>query len=442
MTVANLTPGLMIAAPRSGSGKTTLMLGLLRALTRAGVKVGSAKCGPDYIDGNFHRAATGRIGVNLDSWAMSPSLIAELAAGVGADADLVICEASMGLFDGVPGAPGRTGASADIAAALGWPVLLVIDASGQAQSAAAIVKGCATYDPRIRIAGVVLNKIGSPRHARLAGDAITALGIPVVGILPRSPDIVLPERHLGLVQAGETDDLDRRLDAMADFVTANVQIDTIQSLAGQGASSVASNSVAAVRPPGQRIAIAQDAAFSFLYPHMLQGWRTAGAEMSFFSPLADEAPDSLCDACWLPGGYPELHADRLANAGGFKTGLRQFAESRPVHGECGGYMVLGRTLTDASGTAHSMAGLLGVSTSFAKRKLHLGYRTARLLEDGCLGHAGTELRGHEFHYASIEDTGDDLALATVTDAYGGEPTPAGGRRGHVSGGFFHLIAAA
>ncbi len=437
-----MNPGLMIAAPRSGSGKTTLTLGLLRALTRAGVKVGSAKCGPDYIDGNFHRAATGRTGVNLDSWAMPPSLIAELAAGVGAGTDLVICEASMGLFDGVPGAPGRTGASADIAAALGWPVLLVIDASGQAQSAAAIVKGCATYDPRIRIAGVVLNKIGSPRHARLAGDAITALGIPIVGVLPRSADIVLPERHLGLVQAGETDDLERRLDVMADFVAANVQIDAVRSLAGWGADNAAPNVVSAVRPPGQRIAVAQDAAFSFLYPHMLQGWRAAGVEIAFFSPLADEAPDPSCDACWLPGGYPELHADRLANAGGFMTGLRAFAETRPVHGECGGYMVLGRSLTDAVGKVHPMAGLLGVSTSFAKRKLHLGYRTARLLNDGCLGQAGAELRGHEFHYASIEDAGDDTALATVTDAYGGDPTPAGGRRKQVSGSFFHLIAAA
>jgi len=437
-----VTPGLMIAAPRSGSGKTTLTLGLLRALTRVGVKVGSAKCGPDYIDGNFHRAATGRGSVNLDSWAMPPGLIAELAAGAATDADLVICEASMGLFDGVPDAPGRTGASADIAAALGWPVLLLIDASGQAQSAAAVVKGCATYDPRIRIAGVVLNKIGSPRHARLAGDAIAALGIPVVGILPRSDGIALPERHLGLVQAGETDDLERRLDAMADFVSANVQIDAIRALARRGAVYTGPPSALAVRPPGQRIAVAQDAAFSFLYPHMLAGWRAAGAAIAFFSPLADEAPDPSCDACWLPGGYPELHAGRLASAQIFMTGLRQFAETRPVHGECGGYMVLGRALVDANGVAHTMAGLLDVSTSFAKRRLHLGYRSARLLDDGCLGRAGTELRGHEFHYASIEDVGGDAPLATVTDAYGSEPAPTGGRRGQVSGSFFHLIAAA
>jgi len=437
------TRGLMIAAPRSGSGKTTLTLGLLRALRNAGVAVASAKCGPDYIDGNFHQAASGHPSVNLDSWAMSPELMAGLAAGVGGDCDLVICEALMGLFDGVPGPAGRSGSSADIAAALGWPVLLVIDASGQSQSAAAVVKGCATYDPRILIAGVVLNRLGSPRHARLATEAIEALGIPVVGALPRSDAIALPERHLGLVQAGETDDLDRRLDAIAEFVAAHARIDAVRALAAPGSfGRVESPSGPAIPPPGQRIAVARDAAFSFLYPHMLQGWRAAGAEISFFSPLEDQAPDPSCDACWLPGGYPELHAGRLASARRSLDGLRSFARTRPVHGECGGYMVLGQTLTDAAGVVHPMAGLLGVATSFARRKLQLGYRKARLLETGCLGPAGTELRGHEFHYASIEAQGDDPPLAEISDAYGGAPAPAGHRRGLVSGSFFHVIAKA
>ncbi len=431
----------MIAAPRSGSGKTTLTLGLLRALTRAGLKVGSAKCGPDYIDGAFHRVATGQASVNLDSWAMPPALMAGLAAGVGMGSDIVICEALMGLFDGVPGPAGRTGSSADVAAALGWPVLLVLDASGQSQSAAAVAKGCATYDPRIRIAGVVLNRLGSPRHARLAGEAIAALGIPVVGAMPRSDAIALPERHLGLVQAGETGDLDRRLDAMADFVSANCDIEAIRALAAEGAAAPGEPG-RALPPPGQRIAVAWDEAFSFLYPHVLQGWRAQGAEVTFFSPLADAAPDDGADACWLPGGYPELHAGRLAAASCFLDGLRRFAETRPVHGECGGYMVLGKALTDAEGTAHPMAGLLDVSTSFARRKLHLGYREASLVGDTCLGPAGTRLRGHEFHYASITDPGRDEPLATVVDAYGSDPAPTGSRRGPVSGSFFHVIAAA
>jgi cobyrinic acid a,c-diamide synthase len=433
-------PGLMIAAPRSGSGKTTLTLGLLRAFSRAGLKVGSAKCGPDYIDGSFHRAATGRASVNLDSWAMQPALMARLGMQAGVGCDLVICEALMGLFDGVPGEAGRTGSSADVAAALGWPILLVLDASGQSQSAAAVVKGCATYDPRIRIAGVVLNRLGSPRHARLASEAIEALGIPVVGTMPRSDSIALPERHLGLVQAGETGDLDQRLDAIADFVTANADTDAIRALASVGATS-AGEVGRTVLPPGQRIAVARDDAFSFLYPHVLQGWRDQGAEVVFFSPLAGEGPNDGADACWLPGGYPELHAGRLAGASHFLDALRRFAHDRPVHGECGGYMVLGKTLTDAQGAVHPMGGLLDVSTSFAKRKLHLGYREASLTGSGCLGPAGTRLRGHEFHYASIVDQGADASLAMVVDAYGSEPVPTGSRRGLVSGSFFHVIAA-
>ena len=274
-------PGLMIAAPRSGSGKTTLTLGLLHAFRRAGVTVAGAKCGPDYIDPPFHHAASGRPGINLDSWAMPPSLIAQLAARAGEGCDLVLCEALMGLFDGVPGPPGRTGSSADVAAALSWPVLLVLDVSGQSQSAAAIVKGCATYDPRITVAGVVLNRVGSPRHTRLATGAIEALGIPVVGSLPRTPDIVLPERHLGLVQASETQDLDARLDRIAAFVAEHTRLDAIRALAAPSPAPVAGNNHGPpVRPPGQRIAIARDAAFSFLYPHVLDGWRTAGADSS------------------------------------------------------------------------------------------------------------------------------------------------------------------
>jgi cobyrinic acid a,c-diamide synthase len=440
--MGRIPPGLMIAAPRSGSGKTTLTLGLLRALRRAGVAVASAKCGPDYIDPPFHRAASGRPSINLDSWAMSPALLESLATRIGIDSDLIICEALMGLFDGVPGPTGRTGSSADVAAALGWPVLLVLDASGQSQSAAAVVKGCAIYDPRITIAGVVLNRIGSPRHARLTTEAIESLGIPVVGTLPRSDTVTLPERHLGLVQAMETDELDQRLERMAEFVTGHAKIDAIRALASPSHPTTQGFlQGSALQPPGQRIAIAQDAAFSFLYPHVLQGWRDAGAETRFFSPLADEAPDDDCDACWLPGGYPELHAGKLSEARRFMDSLRHFAETRPVHGECGGYMVLGTSLTDTNGIIHEMAGLLGVSTSFAKRRLHLGYRRARLIEDSCLGRAGSLLRGHEFHYASLESLGRDAPIILTSDAYGSEPAPTGSRRGRVSGTFFHVIAA-
>jgi len=436
-----MTCGLMIAAPRSGSGKTTLTLGLLRAFRRRGVAAVGLKSGPDYIDPAFHAAASGGEGVNLDSWAMTPELLRALAAQASADRALALCEASMGLFDGVPAPRGRSGASADVAAALGLPALLVVDVSGQAQSAAAVVKGCATYDERLRIAGVVINRVGSERHRRLVTEAIEALGIPVVGAMPRDDKVALPERHLGLVQAGETEALDARLEAMADFVEAHVDCERVRALAGELGFAEASPAIA-LRPPGQRIALARDEAYSFVYPHLVRGWRLAGAEIAAFSPLADKPPPDDCDACWLPGGYPELHAGRLAAAKRFFDGLRRFADRKPVHGECGGYMALGTSLVDASGAAHAMAGLLGVETSFLKRRMTLGYREAKIAADCALGAAGALLRGHEFHYATIAAEGGDAPFAFVADAYGAPHAPAGSRRGFVTGSFFHVIAAA
>ena len=463
-------PGLLIGAARSSSGKTTLTLGLMRALTRRGVRVAPVKCGPDYIDPAFHAAATGRAGVNLDSWAMDADLIASLAARASAGADLVIAEGAMGLFDGAPGGAAGVGASADIAAMLGWPVILVHDVSGQAQTAAAIIRGIAAHDARVKIAGVVLNRVASERHRRLAGEAIEALGITVLGALPRDEKIILPERHLGLVQAGETQGLDARLEALADFVETHVDVEavieaarsapspTLPRFAGEGVRERASSTSretgvsvpspahrrgrdreGAIPPPAQRIAVARDDAFSFFYPHLAQSWRDAGAELFFFSPLADEAPPNDCDLCWLPGGYPELHAGRLSAAQGFMEGLRSFAKRRWVHGECGGYMVLGRSLIDAGGETHEMAGLLELETSFAKRKLHLGYRQARLAADHPLGVIGSRLRGHEFHYATVlREEGAPFALAR--DAYSEDERPAGLASAGVSGSFFHLMA--
>jgi cobyrinic acid a,c-diamide synthase len=437
-----VTRGLMIAAPRSGSGKTTLTLGLLRALRRSGRSLVGVKSGPDYIDPAFHAAASGAPSVNLDSWAMPRELVETLAGEAARGRELLLCEASMGLFDGVPGETGRTGASADVAAALGLPVLLMIDVSGQAQSAAAVVKGCVSYDPRIEVLGVVLNRVGSARHRRLAGEAIEALGVEVVGSIPRLDALALPERHLGLVQAGEFEALDQRLDEIADAVAAHVDLSAIEALARPLKLMPSAIPPAALAPPGQCIALARDAAFSFLYPHLLSGWRAAGAELRFFSPLADEPPPEDCDACWLPGGYPELHAGQLAGAARFRQGLRRFARARPVHGECGGYMALGAALTDASGARHEMAGLLGVETSFAKRRMTLGYREATLDADSALGPAGARFRGHEFHYATIVSLGDDPPLAFVRDPYGSAPERSGSRRGGVTGSFFHAIARA
>jgi cobyrinic acid a,c-diamide synthase len=431
--------GLIIAAPGSGSGKTTVTLALLAALKRRGIAVRAAKAGPDYIDPAFHAAATGAPSVNLDSWAMPPPLLDALLAEAARDTEIVVIEGVMGLFDGVAAAAGRTGATADLAARFRLPVLLVIDVGGQAQSAAAVVRGFALHDPAVQIAGVVLNQLGGERHRTMVADAIAALNIPVLGALPRDQTLTLPERHLGLVQAREHTNLIDHLERLANTAERHFNLDAIIAMAGR-LPEPAAPTPPALPPPGQRIALAADAAFTFVYPHVLGGWRRAGAEIVSFSPLADEPPPQDCDCCWLPGGYPELHAGALSAAQRFRAGLAQFAATRPVHGECGGYMVLGEGLEDTDGIRHAMTGLLGHATSFAKRKLHLGYREARLIRDGALGKAGSVIRGHEFHYASMIANGNDESLADLVDGQGNALGPSGGRRGFVTGTFFHAIA--
>ncbi|MFB9051380.1 cobyrinate a,c-diamide synthase [Sphingobium indicum] len=432
-----MTPGLLIAAPRSGSGKTTVTLGLLRAFSRLGVRVQPFKSGPDYIDPAFQQAASRRPSFNLDSWAMSAPQMAAIAGR--ADAELIVAEGVMGLFDGAPAiGEAGTGASADIAALFGWPVLLVMDVSGQSQSAAAIASGFRDLRSDISMAGAVLNHIASQRHEGLIRAAMEEAGIPVLGAIPRSAALRLPERHLGLVQAAEQADLDQIVDCMADIVATHVDLNAIRR-AARFATPQNHAAMPILPPPGQRIAIARDEAFSFTYAHLLSGWRDAGAEILPFSTLADEAPAADADAVWLPGGYPELHAGRIAQAARFLSGLRRHALNRPIHGECGGYMVLGEALIDADGQAHAMAGLLGLVTSFAERRLHLGYRRARLLAPMGGMPAGAMLNGHEFHYSTIVEQ-PDSPLAHVTDAEGQAVPSTGSHRGRVTGSFFHLIA--
>ena len=435
--------GLVIAAPHSGAGKTTVTLAVLAALARRGIAVRAAKAGPDYIDPAFHAAASGAASINLDSWAMSPALLDSLAAAASEGADIFVIEGVMGLFDGATGPPGRRGATADLAAHFGLPVVLVLDVSRQAQSAAAVVRGFAAHDPAVRIAGVILNRVASERHRALVAGAVADLGIAVLGAMPRQAALALPERHLGLVQAGEHADLAALIDRLAATAEQHLDLDAMLARAAPLAIAAATPAAAgAAPPPGQRIALARDQAFSFVYPHLTDAWRRAGAEILTFSPLADEPPPASADCCWLPGGYPELHADALAAARNFSAGLRRFAETRPVHGECGGYMVLGEAIEDAAGRGHAMTGLLGHATSFAKRRLHLGYRTARLLADSALGRKGSIVRGHEFHYASLTSAGADEPFAELADAEGLALGPAGGRRGRVTGAFFHAIATA
>ncbi|MGJ4995068.1 cobyrinate a,c-diamide synthase [Bradyrhizobium sp. HKCCYLS3077] len=434
--------GIIIAAPRSGAGKTTVTLGLLRALARRGMRVQPFKCGPDYIDLAFHTVAARRTSFNLDGWAMSAAQLQGLVSAVTADADIAVVEGVMGLFDGAP-QPGRAGrgSAADIAALLGWPVLLVLDVSGQTETAAAIALGCAKFRADVQIAGVILNRVASERHRALIDPGFKTIGLDVLGALARNETLTLPERHLGLVQAQEITAIESHLDNLADQISRSVDLDALLARARIGHSrEQAGDAGFGIRPPGQRIALASDAAFSFSYPHLLRHWRAAGADIVPFSPLNDDAPDAAADAVWLPGGYPELHAGRLAAAQAFLAGLRAMAaRGVPIHGECGGYMTLGAGLEDAKGTRHGMAGLLGLETSFVSRRLHLGYRHATLLADCSLGVKGASVHGHEFHYATILSEADDPLIA-CRDASGRAIAERGSRRGSVTGSFLHVLS--
>jgi cobyrinic acid a,c-diamide synthase len=422
-----LAKALIVAAPHSGSGKTLVTLGLLRALRNAGHQVASAKVGPDYIDPQFHAAATGTVCVNLDAWAMGNDVCKALLP----DAEITIIEGVMGLFDGPDGAEGST---ADLACALGLPVVLVVDCAHQAQSIVALVNGFARHRQDMKIAGLFLNRVKSDRHVSLLHAALAGTGIPIVGQLRHNDSLHMPSRHLGLVQALENQELESFLESAALAVARETKLDKLLEIAIQTTNQAIR--LAHLWPPlGQSIAVARDEAFSFAYPHVLAGWRQAGAELNFFSPLQNAAP-APADAVYLPGGYPELYAERLAGNHRFLDGLRK--HTGLIYGECGGYMVLGEGLVDANGAHHAMAGLLPLETSFAQRKLHLGYRQLTSLSSALPKY----VRGHEFHYASIIKEGDGDRLFEATTANGTTLPAMGLRRGNVMGSFAHMISLA
>jgi len=409
-------------------------------LKRQGRRVASAKTGPDYIDPAFHAAASGGACLNLDPWAMRAEALDALACELEAAGEFVICEGAMGLFDGIGG--GEAGSTADLAARLRWPVVLAVDAARQSASVAALLEGFARHRADVAIRGVIFNRVGSARHAASLAEAARAAlpDLAILGWVPRRAELELPERHLGLVQAQEHGALESFLDRAAEIVGETVDLDAFLRLARPARAVPQGSRVPLLPPLGQRIAVARDQAFSFAYPAVLEGWRAAGAEIGFFSPLGDEAPAADAAAVYLPGGYPELHAGRLAANARFLNGLRSHAQrGTAIYGECGGYMVLGQGLIDAAGARHAMAGLLPVTTSFAERRLHLGYREARLLAAAPLGPAGAGFRGHEFHYARALDEPRNAALFELSDGSGAAIGKRGARQGSVMGSFIHLI---
>ena len=400
--------GFMIAAPQSGSGKTTVSLAIMAAFRRRGLKVAPFKCGPDFIDPGYHRLASGQPSVNLDAWMCPEEFVRETFCHHAVGADIAVVEAVMGLFDGIGASP-MSGSSAQIAAITRTPVVLVLNARGMSASAAALVKGFAEFDPSVRLAGVIFNNVGSQNHADLLAEAVrTALpGIGLFGFIPRDEKVAIPSRHLGLVTVEDNPLLPEYFDALADLAEAYLDLDGLAVLeTGALLQPVAENSMDGNRV---RIAVASDAAFCFVYQDNLRLLTQAGAEVVPFSPLNDSALPEGIGGIYLPGGYPELYAERLAANSGMLAAVRDAVDAgMPVYAECGGFVYLTRGMTNPEGDGADFVGIYPLRARMLDRRKALGYRQAELTSDCLIGRAGEVVRGHEFHYSEIVALPDDL----------------------------------
>ncbi len=449
---------LVLAGVHSGCGKTSATLGLLRALARRGLRVQPFKAGPDFIDPGLHAAAAGTASHNLDTWMQPQDALRACFARCARAADMVVVEGVMGLFDGANGTD-EAGSTAHLAKLLGLPVLLTVDAKAQARSVAALVRGFARFDPDLRLAGVLLNRVGSARHEAILREALAQAGdAPVLGCLRRVEAIHLPSRHLGLVTAADSGELEAALSALADWVEQGIDIPALLAalpevnLSGYPTAS----DEAAARPSvraGARIGVARDRAFCFVYEENLRLLEEAGAELVLFSPLADAALPENLGGLYLPGGYPELSARELAANAAMRASVRAFcASGRPVWAECGGYMYLLAGLVDGGGGFFQMCGALPGRAVLRGTRAALGYRVARTLAAGPFGPAGTILRGHEFHYSEYDgseydgaesggEAGEPRQAAFALTATDGRETLDGQARGTIVGGYFHAHLA-
>jgi cobyrinic acid a,c-diamide synthase len=397
-------PRVVVAGTHSGVGKTTVASGLMAALSRKGLRVAPFKVGPDFIDPSYHALATGRPGRNLDAFLSGEGLTPRLFAHGARGADVVVIEGVMGLFDGKSGC-GEFASTAHIAKLLKAPILLVVDASAIARSAAAVVHGYATFDPELNLVGVILNRIGSPTHERMLREAIDPLGVPVLGVLRRDARVATPDRHLGLVPVAERRDEARlALEAVGEVISRSCNLEGILRRARSAGPLNAKpwNPEAPEPEPPARVAVAAGPSFSFLYEENLELLRGSGAEVAFFDPTSDENLPDGTDALYLGGGFPETYAEALAANGALKERVRRFAaERRPIFAECGGLLYLVRELD-----GHPMCGVLDAKARMTDR-LTLGYREARALSDSPLMREGTLVRGHEFHYSIVEPEAGD-----------------------------------
>ena len=425
-------PRLVIGGTHSGAGKTTIATALMAAFSRRGLRVQPFKVGPDFIDPGFHQAACGRISRNLDGWMLSRAANLEVFARATADADLAIIEGVMGLFDGRSGSS-EEGSTAEMAKWLLAPILLVADAGAMARSAAALMRGFETFDPKLELAGVVFNRIGGDRHAELLRDAVrTYCTTEVVGCLPRYANISIPNRHLGLTLAREAL-TEAILTEMAAWIKANLDLDRLLTLATERASAIeAPRDAARAAAPTVRIGIAQDPAFCFYYQDNLDLLARCGAELIPFSPIADGELPAGIGGLYLGGGYPELHAERLSANHSMLRAVRKFAESGgPIYAECGGFMYLTEAIVDADGREHPMVGIYPTRARMQPRLAALGYIQPTLTGD-CLWAANCcDLRGHQFRYSTIDPMPERNARAY------GEPVE-GYRWKSVLGSYVHL----
>lgn len=392
----------VVAGVASGVGKTTLTLGLLEAYRRRGLTVQAFKVGPDFIDPGLHEVVTGRPSYNLDGWMCGRGEVLATVARAAADADLAIVEGMMGCFDGIDGTS-EDGSTAQLAKWLDAPVVLVLDASAQSRSAAAVVLGFERFDPGLEVAGVIANRVGGPRHAGWLGEAMAAAcRAPLLGSVSPEPGVALPERHLGLHTAIEGRLTPERREALAALVERSIDLDRLRALA----SPIPAAGSAVATDPGirgrARIGVAHDAAFQFYYRENLERLRAAGAELIFWSPIEDrELPD--VDGLYLGGGYPELHARRLAANASMLEAVRRFCRSdHPVYAECGGLMYLAEALEDADRVVHKLVGVLPATVRMWPPRLTLGYTEVRLADHAPLGVAGGGARGHAFHYSTLD----------------------------------------
>lgn len=430
---------IVIAAPMSGSGKTTVTLGLLAALKRRGLQPAPFKVGPDFIDPGWHSAACGRTSVNLDGWMCPEQFVRETFALHSRNADLAVVEGVMGLFDGIDAASDQ-GSTAQVARLLGAPVILVADARSQARSAAALVSGFARFDPRVHVAGVIFNNVGSDSHARILRQSIASsvADIEVLGCIPRDCGLTIPSRHLGLVTAGENPLPCEFLVLLAETIEQHLDLDGIVSLAGQGGQlPTVDNSAKCKDLTHVRIAVARDEAFCFVYEDNLRLLREAGAEIAEFSPLKDAGLPEGIGGIYLPGGYPELHAEPLAANEPLKAAIRRAVEKgMPVYAECGGFIYLTRGL--AGEKLAPFVGIFPVTARMLPRRKALGYREVEFLAHSVIGGKGTVARGHEFHYSEMEEMPDKVERLYRVRKHGVDLGLEGYRYKNCLGSYIHL----